>query len=78
MAQNQIEENTSTVLNNAVGEVLSRFGGGLGRLADYVRLPNLGGIENSNNNRSQANITQNTLFEDNITCQVVQVLPMLP
>jgi|GEM_PF-537162 len=72
--QNQIEENTSTVLNNAATDILGRFSG-MGRLAELIRLPNLGGINNQNNNRSQAAIVQRSLFEDTITCQVVQVMP---
>jgi flagellar L-ring protein FlgH len=71
--ENEFNENTSQVLNTAVSDVLARFGGG--KWADYLRLPSLGGIANSNSNRSQGNVVQKQIFEDTISCQVMQVLP---
>jgi flagellar L-ring protein FlgH len=71
--QTEFDENTSSVLNTAVSDVLGRFGGG--SWAKYVNLPSLGGISNSNNNRSQGNVVQKQMFTDVISCQVMQVLP---
>jgi flagellar L-ring protein precursor FlgH len=67
------DENTTTVLGNAAGELLSKFG--VGGLSKYLQLPNLGGITNANTTNSQGTVTQNETFSDKITCQVVQVLP---
>ena len=71
--QTEFNETTSSVVNNAVSNVLGRIG--LGGLSEYAEIPSLGGIENDNNNRTQATIQQVQVFSDTVTCQVVQVLP---
>ena len=67
------DENTSTVVSNAASTLANTFG--IGGLAKFAQLPNLGGITNSNVINSQGTATQNQSFNDMFTCQVVQVLP---
>ena len=67
------DENTSTVVSNAATTLANTFG--VGGLAKFAQLPNLGGITNSNTTNSQGTATQNQSFNDMFTCQVVQVLP---
>ncbi|MFN7310236.1 MAG: flagellar basal body L-ring protein FlgH [Vampirovibrionales bacterium] len=66
-------ENTSTVLSNAASTLANTFG--VGGLARFAQLPNLGGIVNNNVINNQGTATQNQSFNDTFTCQVVQVLP---
>jgi flagellar L-ring protein precursor FlgH len=67
------DENTSIVVSNAASTLANTFG--IGGLAKFAQLPNLGGITNSNVTNSQGTATQNQSFNDMFTCQVVQVLP---
>lgn len=71
--QSQLEDNTLANISSAVETVASNVG--LGKLASYFRLPNLGQSASRNQSQTQAVATQNMAIKETVTCEVVQVLP---
>jgi len=70
-----INQNGSTLFNNMVGFMLGKVGLNNSRLRNTLSAPNFNGLNNNNTQDSKAEALRNTTITDNITCQVVQVLP---
>lgn len=66
------------VLNNAVGMIFNKLPGSnnlASRAIDLLRLPSPNGIDDSNSLNNRATINRTNRVEEQITCQVVEVLP---
>ena len=70
-----VNQNGSTMFNNMLGFMLGKVGLGNGIVKNTLSAPNFNGLNNSNTQDSKAEALRNTTIADNITCQVVQVLP---
>ncbi len=68
-----ITQNGSSLFNNMMGFMLGKVGAGA--IKNTLSAPNFNGLDNSNTLSSKAESTRTTTITDNITCQVVQVLP---
>lgn len=71
----QITQNGSSLFNNMVGFFLGKVGLNNGTVRNTLTAPNFNGLNNNNTQDSKAEALRNTTIADNITCQVVQVLP---
>jgi flagellar L-ring protein precursor FlgH len=77
-SRRSVDETGSQVLNGVVGVLVDKlpFGGAFkSSTQDVLRLPSLNGLDNEQQQQNQATVNRISLLRDNITCQVVQVLP---
>ncbi|MDX2085811.1 MAG: flagellar basal body L-ring protein FlgH [Candidatus Melainabacteria bacterium] len=75
--EQQINETGSTVFNNVVDTVVGKFTGGRinNKISNFLRLPSLTGVDNTNEMTSRNQLNTVSALKDNVSCQVVQVLP---
>lgn len=74
---NTIDENGSQILNAVTGSILNRLpiGGLQGTASKLLNIPSISGLDNSQQQNTKANVIRQNRIRDNVTCQVMQVLP---
>jgi flagellar L-ring protein precursor FlgH len=71
-----INENGSSLFNNMVGFMVDKIPFiKTSKIKSTLSVPSFNGLDNANTADSKAEMTHATSFQDNISCQVVQVLP---
>lgn len=70
-----INQNGSSLYNNMLGFFLNKLPFNTNRVNNILQAPTVNGLNNTNELNSRAEINRTTGLVDNITCQVVQVLP---
>jgi flagellar L-ring protein precursor FlgH len=70
-----INQNGSTLFNSMLGFFLGKLPFNTNRINNALQAPNFNGLNNTNEMNSRAEINRITGLIDNITCQVVQVMP---
>jgi flagellar L-ring protein precursor FlgH len=74
-----LQENGTGLLNNAVRSFVGRLpfinGAASNRVSNWLQVPSFNGLDNQNVLSSRAQNNQIRRVIDNITCQVVQILP---
>lgn len=76
--EHTVDETGSTVLNGVVGVLVDKlpFGDSLkSNVTDILRVPSINGLDNNNTQTNRATVNRQNRIRDQITCQVVQVLP---
>ncbi len=76
ITRNQVmNQNGAGFYNSMLGFFLNKLPFKTTRINNALQAPNLTGLDNQNTMDSKAEIMHITNFVDNVTCQVVQVLP---
>lgn len=70
-----INENGTSLFNTMVGFLLNKLPFNTNKVQNVLQAPSLSGLNNTNNLGSSAEATHDNTYTDNITCQVIQVLP---
>lgn len=70
-----IDENGSSLYNSTLGFFVDKLPFGGSTLKKIFTAPTFNGLDNQNQLSSKAESTRTTSLKDNITCQVVQILP---
>jgi len=70
-----INQNGSSLFNHMLGFMLGKLPFNTGGIQKTLQAPSFDGLNNANNLGSKAESKRNTTLTNNITCQVVQVLP---
>ncbi|MEB3244862.1 MAG: flagellar basal body L-ring protein FlgH [Vampirovibrionales bacterium] len=71
-----VDENGSTLFNNAVVNVLDKLPFlNAAKLGDVLSVPSFDGLDTANETTAKASTQKRTLMDDKLTCQVVQILP---
>ena len=70
-----VNSNGSNMFNRMADFLLDKLPFGTGDIEKTVKAPSFDGLNNANNLQSKAESTRTTRLVDNITCQVVQILP---
>lgn len=70
-----LNENGTSIFNRTVGNVLGKLPFRTSGIANTLSVPSFNGMNNTNNMGKKAESTQSRAFNENIACQVVQVLP---
>jgi flagellar L-ring protein FlgH len=77
-SERTLNENGSQILNGVVGSVLNKLpvtNSLLGKATHLLQIPSIDGINNTDSMQSRANITRVNRMEQQVTCQIVEVLP---
>lgn len=70
-----LNQNGTGLYNGMLGFFLNKLPFNTNRVNNMLQAPELRGVNNVNNMNSRAEINRTTGLVDNITCQVVQVMP---